>query len=255
VPNEKSRPKSILVIGESWFTHSIHVKGFDSFATSTYEEGCGAFCQALEQAGWLVTHIPCHLVETEMPVTLADLQRYHAVVLSDIGTNTFALGRATFQQGRPSPDRLDLLKEYVAVGGGLLMVGGYMSFSGIEGKAGFGRSPLASVLPVVIASGDDRVERPAGARPVVVDPNHPMVRDLTGVWPEVLGYNRLTARAGASIIVECEQRPFLVADDYGRGRVAAFASDMGPHWAPAQFMTWSGYGVLWNSVMSWLGRV
>ncbi len=29
----------ILIAGESWITHIIHVKGFDSFTTSTGEEG------------------------------------------------------------------------------------------------------------------------------------------------------------------------------------------------------------------------
>ena len=29
----------ILVAGESWTTHSVHIKGFDSFETSSYAEG------------------------------------------------------------------------------------------------------------------------------------------------------------------------------------------------------------------------
>ena len=29
----------VLLAGESWVTHSTHVKGFDSFTTSSYSEG------------------------------------------------------------------------------------------------------------------------------------------------------------------------------------------------------------------------
>ena len=29
----------VLLCGESWVTHSVHVKGVDSFTTSSYTEG------------------------------------------------------------------------------------------------------------------------------------------------------------------------------------------------------------------------
>jgi uncharacterized membrane protein len=32
-------PKRVLIAGESWVTHSIHTKGFDSFTTTEYNEG------------------------------------------------------------------------------------------------------------------------------------------------------------------------------------------------------------------------
>ena len=32
----------VLIAGESWVTHSIHQKGFDSFTTTAYEEAYGA---------------------------------------------------------------------------------------------------------------------------------------------------------------------------------------------------------------------
>ena len=31
--------KRVLIAGESWTTHSIHQKGFDSFTTTEYSEG------------------------------------------------------------------------------------------------------------------------------------------------------------------------------------------------------------------------
>ena len=37
----------VLMAGESWMTHSLHVKGFDSFTSSTYVEGETAIILAM----------------------------------------------------------------------------------------------------------------------------------------------------------------------------------------------------------------
>jgi len=31
----------------------------------------------------------------------------------------------------------------------------------------------------------------------------------------------------------------------------AFASDLGPHWAPEAFTSWEGYPALWDGIASW----
>lgn len=243
---------SLLLLGESWFVYSVHQKGFDTFQTATYEEGCGPFVTALRSAGWVVDHIPSHLIDQRMPATVATLARYSVVVLSDVGSNTFNLGKTTFQDAQPTTDRLALLKSYVAGGGGLLMVGGYLSFSGIDGKAGFAHTCLADVLPVAMETGDDRNERPCGVIPKVTQVSHPILQAVPSPWPSVLGYNRLRARAGASVLVECDNYPLLIVGHYAHGRVAAYASDLGPHWCSRDFMSWPGYGALWAGVMGWL---
>jgi Putative glutamine amidotransferase len=33
----------VLLCGESWVTHSLHIKGVDSFTTSAYAEGAVSF--------------------------------------------------------------------------------------------------------------------------------------------------------------------------------------------------------------------
>jgi hypothetical protein len=131
--------RSLLLVGESWFSHSVHQKGFDSFTTSTYEEGCADFVAALESRGWAVEHIPSHLVDARMPSTVEALRQHAVIALSDVGSNTFLLGRQTFVHGRVAPDLLELITAYTS-GGGLVMVGGYMSFGGIDGKAGYGKT-------------------------------------------------------------------------------------------------------------------
>ncbi len=48
-----------------------------------------------------------------------------------------------------------------------VMIGGYMSFAGIDGKAGYGKTCLQDVLPVTVSASDDRVEKPAGVIPTL----------------------------------------------------------------------------------------
>ncbi len=74
-----------------------------------------------------------------MPSTVEALRQYAVIARPDVGSNTFLLGRQTFFHGQVAPDLLELIAAYATGGGGgLLMVGGYMSFSGIDGKAGYG---------------------------------------------------------------------------------------------------------------------
>jgi uncharacterized membrane protein len=57
----------VLMAGESWMTHSLHVKGFDSFTTSTYMEGGSALIAALRSGGVEVTYQPCHVAANAFP--------------------------------------------------------------------------------------------------------------------------------------------------------------------------------------------
>jgi uncharacterized membrane protein len=186
-----------------------------------------------------------------MPSTAEALRRYAVIALSDVGSNTFLLRRQTFFGGQVSPDLLELISGYVTGGGGLVMVGGYMSFGGIDGKAGYGRTCLQDVLPVTVLPGDDRVERPAGVVPDLRLPDHPTVAGISGPWPRLLGYNRLTARPPGEVVASCGPDPLLAVGSYGAGRSVAFASDLGPHWAPAEFTGWEGYAGLWHGIASW----
>lgn len=242
----------VLLAGESWSTTSIHTKGFDSFVTSLYEEGSADFIAALEAAGHAVTFQPSHVAADRFPYTVEELSAYDVVVLSDIGANTLLVPKAVFAGGQTVPNRLRSLAEWVEGGGALLMVGGYLSFQGIEGKANYRNSPLAEVLPVLLEVGDDREETPDGSTPQVVEDAHPVTQGMPGPWPRILGYQRLQARAGAEVLATVGEHPLLVVGTYGAGRVAAFATDMGPHWVPREFVEWPGYAQLWQQLTAWL---
>jgi uncharacterized membrane protein len=244
----------VLIAGESWSTHSIHIKGFDSFTTNTYEEGVGPLREALETAGHAVTFQPNHVAMRQFPHTLQQIWQFDVVILSDIGANTLLLRPEVFTKSMQFPNRLELIHEYVKSGGGLIMVGGYLSFQGINGQAAYRGTPVEAVLPVEIGDRDDRVEAPQGVHPHVLIDNHPAIQGAGTDWPALLGYNRVTARPGAEVLVECKGDPLIALMSVGTGRSAVFTSDCGPHWAPPAFLSWPGYQKIWQGLIRWTGN-
>jgi uncharacterized membrane protein len=246
--------KRILLAGESWIMHTIHQKGFDSFTTTSYGEGHQWLSAALTGAGYTVEHLPNHLASDRFPYTAAELAAYDAVLLSDIGANTLLLSNDTFTKSIAKPNRLESLRQYTQEGGGLVMIGGYLTFQGIDARGKWAGTPVEDALPVTMQRDDDRVECPQGVTPVVADAAHPIVAGLPAQWPHLLGYNRLVARAGAQVVARAGDDPLLVAGTFGEGRTVAYASDCGPHWAPPAFCEWDGYARLWGQMLAWVSR-
>jgi uncharacterized membrane protein len=241
----------VLFVGESWVKHTIHQKGFDQFHSTEYEEGAGVFLDALAKAGHEVTYVRGHEVSLRFPKAPEQLVVFDVVVISDIGSNSFLLPDETFLRSQKSPNRLALVADYVRKGGGLVMIGGYLSFTGIDAKARYGMSPLAEVLPVTMLPHDDRIELPEGATVEVCIPDHPVLGGTPVQWPQLLGYNRLIAKPDAVVVARSGGDPVLVVGEHGQGRTAAFASDLAPHWAPPEFINWPYYPKLWNSILGW----
>jgi len=239
----------VLIAGESWTTTSIHVKGFDSFTTVGYEEGVGALRDALLGAGHEVTFMPNHVAAAEFPFTTGELAAWDVVLLSDIGSNTLLVPPATFARFEAKPNRLAALRDWTRGGGGLGMIGGYLSFQGIEGKANYRGTPLAEVLPVELELGDDRVETPEDPLPRVVAP-HAVVEGLPETWPAILGYQRVGPRG--TVLATVNGDPLVVVGAAADGRALAYTSDIGPHWAPPAFLEWDGYARFWDQAVRWL---
>jgi uncharacterized membrane protein len=252
--SDTKAPLSVLVVGESWIKHTVHQKGFDQFHTTEYEEGAGVFLGALADSGFKVTYIRAHEVSSRFPKTKDSIDQFDVVVLSDVGSNSFLLCDETFLRSERTPNRLRVLAEYVERGGGLVMVGGYMSFSGIDGRARFGMSPLATVLPVNMLDHDDRIEVPEGLTPSIEVPNHPVLGGTPKEWPHLLGYNRVIAKTDSTVVAKCSGDPLLVVGSVGAGRAVAFTSDLAPHWAPPEFLSWPHYKQLWASIITWTGK-
>ena len=166
-------------------------------------------------------------------------------------TELFDRRRALFVLSDYPSSRIDPLLqrrmiEQVADGAGLLMCGGWESYHGCGGD--WDKTPDAEILPVEISSTDDRVNCDSPLLVARVS-SHPTVDGLP--WderpPVIGGFNRLTAKSNATVVLESHQfsagrdesgfsfdfvrtDPLLICGQHGRGRTAALATDVAPHW-------------------------
>ncbi|WP_152354267.1 glutamine amidotransferase [Brachybacterium subflavum] len=242
----------VLLAGESWVSATIDHKGYDAFPHTQVHIGCAHLLDVLRESGHEVTHLRSHDVAEQFPLTREELDPYDVVLLSDVGANTLLLPPKVFEQGRPAPNRLHLLRDWVRDGGGLMMAGGYLSFQGFQGMANYAGTAIEEILPVDIHRWDDRVESPQGVEGALTDIEHPVVAGLDQTWPILLGYQQLVAKDDAAVLAKVEGEPLLAVRTVGEGRTLAFASDVSPHWAPTEFMDWDGYGKLFSQAMTWL---
>ncbi len=162
-------------------------------------------------------------------------QECRALILSDYPARNFGAGQ------------FEALARRVEDGMGLLMIGGWESFTGEGG--GYRGTAIGKALPVAMLEHDDRINC---AQPCLVElhSTHPIVSDLPfdEVSPTIGGYNRVLAKAGGKLVLSArrfearrkgrtfaitpgaEADPLLVTGHFGKGRVAAFTSDVAPHW-------------------------
>jgi uncharacterized membrane protein len=242
----------VLLVGESWVSSSTHLKGFDFFVSTHYATGGDFLIGALSSGGIQVVHQPSHEAARAFPLELDKLEEYDVIILSDIGANTLLLPPEVFLEGKRVPNRLELIKEYVRNGGGLIMAGGYLSFQGIYGSARYHRTPIEDVLPVILLAVDDRVEKPEGVNPRVKKAEHTILQGVDGDWPYLLGFNEVIPKEEGEVLVAVGENPLLVTGSFGKGRSVAWTSDVGPHWCPKEFVEWTGYTQLWRQIVKWV---
>jgi uncharacterized membrane protein len=241
-----------LLAGEAWTTLQFDIKGFDFFSRSSYHQAIDPLENALEANGVDTDYIPTDQAATDFPLSADEIDAYDVVVLSDIGFNTLALPPQTFEEFEQVPNRLRLIEDFVEAGGGLLMVGGYLSFTGFNGKARYKGTAVERALPISMQPYDDRIERSDGVVPVRRNGEHPIVKGLPNEWPALLGYNRVTVDENANELVRVGEDPLLAVSEYGEGRSAAFTSDCAPHWGSPAFMDWEHYDEMWANLVMWL---
>jgi len=159
---------------------------------------------------------------------------YKAFVVSDYPAAGFEAGA------------LEKMKQKVAEGAGLFMPGGWESYTGLGG--GYNKSPLAEVLPVLMADTDDRVNS-HGPCVVIKKNSHPIIDglDLENDVPCIGGFNRFKVKPDAVLVLnsqrycasvkgdeatfkKLESCPLLAVGSFRLGRVAALATDLAPHW-------------------------
>lgn len=180
--------------------------------------------------GWSFDYVPSH---ESAPVEMFDPPRA-LIIISD------------YPAARMDVAAQHKLIEQVAGGAGLIMIGGWESFHGLGGD--WNGTPVGDALPVVIAAEDDRMncDQPVLVRRLV---EHPILAELP--WdsrpPVIGGFNRITPKPAATLLLEgqrfaaqcvgsefsftsLDRYPLLVIGEHGRGRSAALATDVAPHW-------------------------
>ena len=182
------------------------------------------------------------------------LAEHDVLVFSDVDAKLFQLAPSFFDRskfgGKPLtfPDRIRLTLEAVRAGKGLMLLGGWYSFTGELGKGGWGRTPLADLLPVRCLETEDLVESTEGFSPAATRAGHAFLEGLdVGAMPPLLGYNKTRRRREGTVLLEVAETgdPLLAVRTFGKGRVLAYTSDPAPHWG-LNFVYWDGYGEFWR---------
>jgi len=160
------------------------------------------------------------------PATEDEMMQYDAVVFINVSVAPL---RTRGQE---------LLEQFVANGGGLMVCGGFYSYGG----GLFDKSVLGEILPVRMKGLRDLKRLPAAAS-VVQGDNVPGLAPWRGP-STVMWLQDLDARPGSRVplhaTVEKRNRPFLVVGRYREGRVAAFAGTV--HGVPP-----TGKPAFWDS--------
>jgi uncharacterized membrane protein len=156
------------------------------------------------------------------PKTADDLYRYHAIILDDVEATFF------------TPDQLALLRNFVSVrGGGLLMMGGPDSLA--DGK--YDRTPVAELLPIYlnrtgpVANGEEYrlvLTREGWLQPWIrTRKTEDDERRRLAAMPTFQSLSREgSVKPGAAVLAEVRDRlgetaPALVAQRFGKGQSAA----------------------------------
>lgn len=186
-----------------------------------------------------------------------ELDQFDVYVVGDLDSS--ALSSANWQK----------IASAVSQGAGLLLLGGYQSFD----AGGYQNSPLADVIPIRMV----RQRQPIGEKiddrfhvqqPVQLIPTRP--HPITSLLPEpentrlwqslkpMEGMNRfrgVSNAPGTQILLSGpQQEPVLVAGQFGKGRVLAFAADSTWQWymAGEESGQKKAHQTFWRQAILWL---
>ncbi|HBY62574.1 MAG TPA: hypothetical protein DEH78_22360 [Solibacterales bacterium] len=148
-------------------------------------------------------------------------------------------------------------------GGGVLFLGGRAAL----GDGGYGKSGLAELLPVTLPASAGTFEREqaraeltsAGRDSIVCrlleDPQKNA--DRWKLMPKIADLQEVGApKAGAVVLLEADRdgrrSPLLVTQNYGRGRVAVFATGGSWRWQMSQESSDQSHEIFWQQMQRWL---
>ena len=247
----------VLFAGEGITWSKTIYKGWDQFSMTNYSEEGHYFTESLEEENIDFDYIPTNRVQQEFPWVEEDMKKYDVIIMSDVGSNSLTLTNECYT-GERSPNRMIELEKYVRSGGGFVMFGGYLSYTGLWGRGFYKRTPIEKLLPVNLMETDDRIECPEGVTPKILKGEHPILKGIPDEWPcWFVSLNRLEAKKGAtvlSIVEEYENVPFLTVHEYGKGRSVASCADCAPHGATPSFFNWEYRSKYFGNIVRWADK-
>ena len=185
------------------------------------------------------------------------LDEYDVIIFSDVEGKLFQLAPDFFDKEEfgkriiTYPDRTRLTIDAVRSGKGLMMLGGWYSFTGEIGKGGWGRTLLRDALPVKCLEYEDLVESTEGYFPVVTEEGRPVFGEGFQDIPPILGYNQTLQIPEGKVLIRVKETgdPLVAVRQVGKGKVLAYTSDPAPHWG-LNFVYWKYYNEFWLNCLS-----
>jgi uncharacterized membrane protein len=262
---QRSKDEHVLYLGD-WVFHVGPTFIETPFGTETKDADLHFYgerlTEAIEQLADVTPLANWELYRLEPGKLEEYLDQSNCLIISDVEAKCFHLYPNFFDRARREnrvvtfPDRLNVIKQWIAGGGGMMMLGGWLSFSGVQSKSGWGRSLLQEALPVECLLIEDLVESSAGFTAEVVAPEHPAIKGLPWQdFPPIFGYNEVKEKSGAEVLVRVKEtgHPLVVAGEYGNGRVFTYMSDPAPHWG-INFELWEAYDSFWHQALNWVKK-
>ena len=93
----------VLVVGEAWIKHTVHMKGFDHFQTTEYEAGDAVLVAGPAESGFNVTYLRAREISGRFPTTAEALGAYDVVCTAISAPTPQAQVRVDDRAGRPGP--------------------------------------------------------------------------------------------------------------------------------------------------------
>ena len=163
------------------------------------------------------------------------VNNYDLIIISDYPAANF------------TPAQLNALAQKIKLGTGLLMIGGWDSFTGLNGN--YNTTVLKDILPIEMLPTDDRVNYCQTCL-IKKETDHPIIESIPfdTMTPAIGGFNIIKAKPDALTILSTQRfknsfisqkfnftplektDPLLVVGQYENARVAALATDLAPHW-------------------------
>lgn len=138
-------------------------------------------------------------------------------------------------------------------GGGFLILGGKNSFE----SGGYQRGALSKIFSVVL-KGSGGWEKKTFVPVLTPEASrHPVLKNIKTQLPALSGFNLLSRpKPGAIVLIyasgpkSLKKWPVLIVQNYGEGKVAAFATDSTWKWAFAEDI--NIYQTFWGQMVRWL---